>query len=106
MMRLVRRTLTSTMWHGDGDPDILIVDDMLGVGDQKFYEKSVERILNFRHAGKTLLRVSHSLERLENLCDRARWLDHGQAVKIGPAREVIKAYQDSGAPPARAQGFK
>lgn len=87
------------------DPDILIVDEMLGVGDQKFYAKSMERISNFRHAGKTLLCVSHSLETLENLCDRALWLDHGRVVQIGPAREVIKAYQDSGAPLARAKGL-
>jgi ABC-type polysaccharide/polyol phosphate transport system ATPase subunit len=88
------------------DPDILIVDEMLGVGDQKFYAKSMERILDFRRAGKTLLCVSHSLETLENLCDRALWLDHGRIVKIGPVREVIKAYQDSGAPLARAKGLK
>jgi ABC-type polysaccharide/polyol phosphate transport system ATPase subunit len=86
------------------DPDILIVDEMLGVGDQRFYAKSVEKILDFRKSGKTLLCVSHSLETLENLCDRALWLDHGRVVKIGPAREIVKAYQDSGAPLVPAQG--
>lgn len=88
------------------DPDILIVDEMLGVGDQKFYTKSMESIMNFRHAGKTLLCVSHSLETLQTLCDRALWLDHGRVVRVGPVREVIQAYQDSGAPLARAQGLK
>ena len=88
------------------DPDILIVDEMLGVGDQKFYAKSMERISAFRHAGKTLLCVSHSLETLENLCDRALWLDHGRVVQIGPVRDVIKAYQDAGAPLARAKGLQ
>jgi len=88
------------------DPDILIVDEMLGVGDQKFYEKSMERILSFRHAGKTLLCLSHSLETLENLCDRALWLDHGRVIKVGPVREIIKAYQDSGAPLGRAKGSR
>jgi ABC-type polysaccharide/polyol phosphate transport system ATPase subunit len=88
------------------DPDILIVDEMLGVGDQKFAAKSMERILDFRRAGKTLLCVSHSLGTLANLCDRALWLDHGRVVKIGPVREVIKAYQDAGAPLARAKGLE
>jgi len=88
------------------DPDILIVDEMLGVGDQKFYEKLMERILSFRHAGKTLLCVSHSLETLENLCDRALWLDHGRVIKVGPVREIIKAYQESGAPLGRAKGSR
>jgi len=88
------------------DPDILIVDEMLGVGDQNFYTKSMESIMNFRRAGKTLLCVSHSLETLQTLCDRALWLDHGRVVSVGPVAEVVKAYQDSGAPLARAQGLK
>jgi lipopolysaccharide transport system ATP-binding protein len=85
------------------DPDILLVDEMLGVGDQKFYAKSLEKILDFRRAGKTLLCVSHSLDTLENLCDRALWLDRGRVIKIGPVREIVKAYQDSGAPLAHAK---
>ena len=76
------------------DPDILIIDEVLGVGDQDFFEKCVEKVLEFRHAGKALMCVSHSLDTLEDLCDRALWLDHGTIRKLGPARQVIRAYRD------------
>jgi ABC-type polysaccharide/polyol phosphate transport system ATPase subunit len=74
------------------DPDILIVDEVLGVGDQDFFAKSFERILQLRRAGKTMIVVSHSMEMLEKLCDWGLWLDHGRAVKTGPIRQVIEAY--------------
>jgi ABC-type polysaccharide/polyol phosphate transport system ATPase subunit len=74
------------------DPDILVVDEVLGVGDEAFSIKCVERIKNFRRAGKTLLCVSHALTTLEQLCERAIWLDHGQVAKDGPIRPVLDAY--------------
>jgi ABC-type polysaccharide/polyol phosphate transport system ATPase subunit len=74
------------------DPDILVVDEVLGVGDEAFFLKCVERIKNFRRAGKTLLCVSHALTTLEQLCDRAIWLDHGRVAKDGPVRPVLDAY--------------
>lgn len=77
------------------DPDVLIIDEVLGVGDQDFFMKCFEKILEFRHSGKTILCVSHSLETLKTLCDRGLWLDHGQVAKAGPVGDVIRAYQDT-----------
>jgi ABC-type polysaccharide/polyol phosphate transport system ATPase subunit len=76
------------------DPDILIIDEVLGVGDQKFVEKCTERIMEFRRAGKTLLCVSHGLGSLEILCDRAMWLSHGRVAQIGTVKEVLQAYRE------------
>lgn len=84
------------------DPDILIIDEILGVGDQEFFAKCFERIMEFRHAGKTLLCVSHALESLEILCDRAMWLDHGRVARTGPLRQVLQAYSDSSGTTASA----
>jgi lipopolysaccharide transport system ATP-binding protein len=75
-------------------PDLLIIDEVLGVGDQAFFAKCFERILAFRHAGKSMIVVSHSLETLEKLCDWGLWLDHGQVVRTGPIGEVLEAYSD------------
>ncbi len=79
------------------DPDILIVDEVLGVGDAAFFGKCVERVMDFRRAGKTLLVVSHALPTLEDLCDRALWLDHGQVREIGSIRSVLRSYTESAA---------
>jgi ABC-type polysaccharide/polyol phosphate transport system ATPase subunit len=76
------------------DPDILIVDEVLGVGDQNFFGKCLDRVLRFRHEGKTILCVSHALDTLELLCNEAIWLDHGQLIKAGPVRPVIAAYTE------------
>jgi len=84
------------------DPDILIVDEILGVGDQEFFGKCFERIMEFRRAGKALLCVSHGLDSLEILCDRALWLDHGSVKRTGPVRQVIQAYQEFSSTPAPA----
>ena len=74
------------------DPDILIIDEVLGVGDQDFFAKCLQRILEFRRAGKTMICVSHSLDTLGSLCDHGLWLDHGRVRKTGPIAEVIEAY--------------
>ena len=66
------------------DPDILIIDEVLGVGDMAFFAKCQERIMQFRHAGKTILCVSHSTATLKDLCNRAIWLDHGRMIDDGP----------------------
>jgi ABC-type polysaccharide/polyol phosphate transport system ATPase subunit len=76
------------------DPDILIIDEILGVGDQEFFGKCFERIMEFRRAGKTLLCVSHSLDSIELLCDRALWLDHGRVARTGAVKEVVRAYSE------------
>jgi len=74
------------------DPDILIVDEALGAGDQAFHAKSSERMVAFRKAGKTMLCVSHQPEALRHMCNRGVWLDHGQVVLEGPLEEVLAAY--------------
>src|ERR1039457_2740160 len=84
------------------DPDILIIDEILGVGDQEFFGKCFEKIMEFRRAGKALLCVSHALEAMEILCDRALWLDHGRVKLTGPVRQVIQAYAESSGRPAQA----
>jgi len=77
------------------DPDILIVDEVLAVGDQAFQEKCQERIRDFKAKGKTLLFVSHSGPLVRELCDRALWLDRGQVLMDGPVAEVLDAYAAS-----------
>jgi lipopolysaccharide transport system ATP-binding protein len=74
------------------DPDILITDEVLAVGDEAFQRKCMERIYRFRQLGKTIIFVSHALEIVRTLCDQAVWLDHGQARAVGPAGQVIDAY--------------
>jgi len=74
------------------EPTILIVDEVLAVGDQAFQEKCFEKILEFRHSGKTLLCVSHSPALLLQLYERAVWLDQGQVMMDGKAAEVLHAY--------------
>ncbi len=74
------------------DPDILITDEVLAVGDEAFQRKCMERIFRFRRMGKTIVFVSHALEIVRTLCDQAVWLDHGMACMVGPAGEVVDAY--------------
>jgi ABC-type polysaccharide/polyol phosphate transport system ATPase subunit len=75
------------------DPDILVVDEAFGVGDQVFHARCFERMLAFRRAGKTMVCVSHGLDLLRQMCDRAMWLDHGQVVLVGKLDDVLEAYQ-------------
>lgn len=75
------------------DPDILVVDEAMGAGDQAFHVKAFDRMLAFRKAGKTMLCVSHSPETLRQMCDHAIWLDHGQVMLAGTLDEVLAAYQ-------------
>lgn len=79
------------------DPDILVVDEALAVGDQAFHEKCFDRMLAFRRAGKTMLVVSHSPDTLRHMCDRAIWLNHGTVAGHGPLEEVLEAYRSHGA---------
>jgi ABC-type polysaccharide/polyol phosphate transport system ATPase subunit len=74
------------------DPDILIIDEVLGVGDQRFQAKCFDKIQQFKQAGKTLLFVSHGGETVRHLCDRAIWLDHGKMRMEGPPGEILDAY--------------
>jgi ABC-type polysaccharide/polyol phosphate transport system ATPase subunit len=74
------------------EPEILLIDEVLVVGDQAFQAKCMDKIHEFRAQGKTLLFVSHSPEMLRKLCDRAIWIDHGRLMRTGPADEVLEAY--------------
>jgi len=76
------------------DPDILIVDEALAVGDAHFQKKCMDRMTGFRERGKALLFCSHALYQVRHLCDRVVWLDHGRVRLAGPADEVVDAYQD------------
>jgi ABC-type polysaccharide/polyol phosphate transport system ATPase subunit len=73
-------------------PEILIVDEILGVGDAEFQTKSFERIQQFQGEGTTILLVSHSLDRVREMCHRALWLDHGKSVVLGSAENVVEQY--------------
>ncbi len=75
------------------DPDILIVDEVLAVGDQAFQAKCLEKVRQFVLAGKTLLAVSHSTAMIRELCKRALWLDHGKLMMDGSIADVIQAYE-------------
>ena len=74
------------------DPDILVLDEVLSVGDHEFQKKCTAKIEDFRSQGKTLLFVSQSAQTVEELCQRAVWLDSGRVRRDGPAAEVIAEY--------------
>lgn len=74
------------------DPDILIIDEALAVGDQRFSNKCVERITQFREAGKTILLCTHSMFLINVLCDRCIWLDHGKVRGMGQTSSVVSQY--------------
>ncbi len=74
------------------DPDILIVDEVLAVGDQSFQEKSLQKINEFQRRGCTIVFVSHSLETVKQTCKRALLLAHGQLLMIGEAKQVAGNY--------------
>lgn len=75
------------------NPDILIVDEILAVGDAEFQEKSKKRMLELMGGGTTVLFVSHSLEQIREMCDHVLWLEHGQVKMYGKPRPVCDAYE-------------
>jgi len=74
------------------DPEILLVDEVLAVGDAAFQNKCFDQVREFRRRGRMLLCVSHSRVMIEELCDRAIWLDHGEVLMTGRVAEVMTAY--------------
>jgi ABC-type polysaccharide/polyol phosphate transport system ATPase subunit len=76
----------------DVDPDILLVDEALSVGDEKFQRKCRDRMDAFHARGKTMMLVSHSLTQIRDNCDRAIWLHHGRVVRDADAASVTEAY--------------
>jgi ABC-2 type transport system ATP-binding protein len=79
----------------DADADILIIDEVLSVGDAAFQKKSLERIHRFRRERTTILFVSHDLETVESMCDRVIWLDHGNIKANGSAQGVVREYRNN-----------
>lgn len=77
------------------NPEILIVDEILAVGDANFQEKSRNRMMELMGGGTTVLFVSHSLDQIREMCDRVLWLDHGKVKMIGNTEEVCNAYEAS-----------
>jgi ABC-type polysaccharide/polyol phosphate transport system ATPase subunit len=76
------------------DPDVLLVDEVLAVGDEHFAHRSLEKFAEFERAGKTILVVSHDLNLISERCARAIWLDHGRVAFDGSAAETVARYRD------------
>lgn len=74
------------------DPEILIVDEILSVGDIKFQEKSKNKMMEMIKGGTTVLYVSHSLESIKELCNKVVWIEHGKIQQIGDTKKVCEAY--------------
>ncbi len=79
----------ATAWR----PEILIMDEVLAVGDEAFQRKCEIRMEEFRSAGTTTLIVSHNMDTILSLCTRAAWLEHGKIVSIGPVQKVVADYR-------------
>lgn len=75
------------------EPEILIVDEILAVGDASFQQKSRARMLELMQGGTTVLFVSHTMSQIREMCDRVLWLDHGTVKMVGPTQEVCDAYE-------------
>lgn len=74
-------------------PEVLIVDEILGVGDFKFQEKCQNRIRELMSGGTTVLMVSHSNDTIKSFCDRVAWLENGQVKEIGSVDKVCAHYE-------------
>jgi ABC-type polysaccharide/polyol phosphate transport system ATPase subunit len=77
------------------EPDVLLVDEVLAVGDESFQHRCTEKFAELRRSGRTIVIVSHGLDTVRSICDQAAWLDHGELVKQGDAYEVVSSYIDS-----------
>jgi ABC-type polysaccharide/polyol phosphate transport system ATPase subunit len=75
------------------NPEILVVDEVIGVGDQAFYAMCLKKIRSFQDDGKTIVLASHSTELITMLCNQAMWIERGRVVQQGPAAEVVAAYK-------------
>ncbi|WP_077329241.1 teichoic acids export ABC transporter ATP-binding subunit TagH [Virgibacillus siamensis] len=76
------------------DPDILIIDEALSVGDKAFSEKSLEKMNEFKEKGKTMIFVSHSLSQMKKFCEKILWLEYGMVKDFGSVDEVLPKYEE------------
>ena len=74
------------------NPEILIVDEILGVGDADFQQKSQNRMMEMMGGGTTVLMVSHDINQIRQMCDRVVWIEKGQVIKVGKAEEICDEY--------------
>ncbi len=74
------------------DPDILLIDEVIGVGDEEFKRKSSERIMNLISSERTVVIVSHNLAYVKEMCDKTVWLEKGEMVMFGDTEKVVEAY--------------
>ncbi len=77
-------------------PDILLVDEILAVGDMQFQERCREKFAEFKDEGRTVVVVSHGVGEMRTFCDEAAWLDHGRVVEVGPAAQIVDRYIEAG----------
>lgn len=77
------------------NPEILIVDEILSVGDMRFQEKSKKKMMSMINGGTTVLYVSHSIESIKDICTKAVWIEHGEVQMIGDVNKVCEAYKKS-----------
>jgi ABC-type polysaccharide/polyol phosphate transport system ATPase subunit len=76
------------------DPELLIIDEILAVGDVTFQQKCMEKFVDFRNQGRTIILVTHAMNSVRDMCDRAIWLDHGKLVAEGDPAELVEAYTE------------
>ena len=74
------------------DADILLIDEILSVGDEHFQNKCFEKMMELKKSGKTMVFVTHSMESVKKLCDRAVWLSDGEIKMDGDTKEVVEKY--------------
>jgi lipopolysaccharide transport system ATP-binding protein len=86
------------------EPEILLVDEVLAVGDIKFQRKCLGKMGDVARAGRTVVLVSHQLNQIRRLCQRVLWVDDGQIRRNGPAHEVVSAYESAMSSPERTGG--
>lgn len=77
------------------DPEILLIDEVIAVGDEEFQRRCLDHLSGLRRRGATIVLVSHALPLVEGLCDEVAWLDHGQMMQSGPSNDVCWAYTES-----------
>ncbi len=97
MMRLAFAIATSI------DPEVLLVDEVLAVGDLAFQNRAQARMKELMSSARVMVLVAHDLNTIQNMCNRAVWMQHGAVMLEGPAQEVVEAYVESVNGPAKAE---